>query len=412
MFEAIVANIFYGFPSRKLKIIAITGTDGKTTTTTLLYHMLKKAGLKVALVSTVAAFIGDEEIDTGFHVTTPSPFSLQKLLRLIANKHFEYVVLEVTSHGIDQNRVWGIHPTIAAITNVTHEHLDYHKNFQNYAETKAKILLRSTLSLLNQDAKESFGLLQSILEKNGIQKTTFEEKKEGLSQAYIPIGVDTLTRKLRQTTFKRFGDQEYNYQNVTIASSIAKQLSVKEKTILSALEHFPGVPGRMEEVARWRGIRVIVDFAHTPNALEQALLSVSSHPTENRRKTGSEKQRNGGRLIVVFGCAGLRDHTKRPLMGEIASRIADFVVLTAEDPRTEDVWAIIAQIKSGVKGNHGKIVTIADRYQAIEFALTHLARPGDTVIVTGKGHEKSMCFGTVEAPWSDQEAIRKITNSK
>jgi UDP-N-acetylmuramoyl-L-alanyl-D-glutamate--2,6-diaminopimelate ligase len=153
-----------------------------------------------------------------------------------------------------------------------------------------------------------------------------------------------------------------------------------------------------EMLAKHRGVRVIVDFAHTPNALEVALESLQ----DDRKK---------GKVIVVFGCAGLRDHTKRPLMGEVASKLADLVVLTSEDPRTEDVWSIIAQIKSGVQGNHGKIVSIADRFQAIQFALLELAKSGDTVIITGKGHEKSMCYGQVEYPWSDQEAVRKIIHT-
>lgn len=378
LLQAVIANILFGFPSKKLKVIAITGTDGKTTTSTLIYHILKSAGKKVALISTVAAYIGDEALDTGFHVTTPSPFALQKLLSRVAKSDMEYVVLEVTSHGIDQNRVWGIHPTIAAITNVTHEHLDYHKTFENYLHTKAMLLLRSESAIINADAKDSHEVLKSMLEES---KTSFKS-----------VNAHSLPPKIRQSVRERFGHQQYNFENSAIATEIASSLDIPEKDIAQAIEKFPGVPGRMEEVTRKGGIRVIVDFAHTPNALEKAL----------------ETLRGRGRLIVVFGCAGLRDITKRPIMGEIASRLADLVVLTAEDPRSEDVWSIIAQIKSGVKDGHDKIVSIADREEAITFALTHLAKSGDTVLISGKGHEKSMNIKGTEYPWSDQETVQKV----
>jgi len=385
---AVLANIIYGFPSKRLKIIAITGTDGKTTSSTLIYHVLHQAGLKVALISTVAAFIGDEEIDTGFHVTTPSPFALQKLLKRILDQGYEYVVLEVTSHGIDQNRVWGIHPYIGAITNVTHEHLDYHKTFSNYLSTKAKLLLRSQTALINDDAKDSAAELKAILNAHQHPFETF--------------AVERIPKKLREAVEKRFGAQHYNRQNSALAIAISKKLEIKDRVISQAILQFPGVAGRMQKIVNKRGLTIIVDFAHTPNALEVALHSLQSKSTAKATKD------HRGKLIVVFGCAGLRDVSKRPMMGEIASRLADHVVLTAEDPRSEDVWSIIHQIKSGVQSGHQKIVSIADRYTAIEFALNTLAHPGDTILITGKGHEKSMCFGSTEYPWSDQEAVRSV----
>lgn len=380
LLEAIVANIWYGFPARKVKVIAITGTDGKTTTSTLVYAMLKAAGKKVALISTVAAYIGSDEIDTGFHVTTPSSFALQRLLKKIAKHNMEYVVLETTSHGIDQNRVWGITPYIAAITNVTHEHLDYHKTFEKYVETKSRLLRLATHSILNEDAAESYTLLADLLKDHG----------------YISTKATELSAPVKKATEKRFGAQQYNFENVAIAVKILSLLEISEKPIIKAITEFAGVPGRMQQVSTAHGVRWIVDFAHTPAALEQALKAVQADVKKD------------GRVIVIFGCAGLRDHTKRPLMGEIAGELADLVILTAEDPRTEDVWAIIAQIKSGVKPAHvAKIISIPDRGQAIEFASTKLARPGDTILVTGKGHEKSMCYGDVEYPWNDADAIKK-----
>src|SRR5258708_993683 len=163
LLEAICANILYGFPSKRTKILAITGTDGKTTTSTLLYHILNTAGKREALISNVDAFIGNDEIDTGFHVTNPSPFALQKLLARTAREHMDYVVLEVTSHGIDQYRNWGIHPELAAITNITHEHLDYHKTFDAYLLTKTKLLLSPNHAFINSDAKDSYKKVQQIV---------------------------------------------------------------------------------------------------------------------------------------------------------------------------------------------------------------------------------------------------------
>lgn len=384
---AVFAQLLYGFPTRNLTVLAITGTDGKTTTTSLLYHILKSAGKKVTLVSTVAAYIGDEELDTGFHVTTPSPFALFRLLKKIAQRQFTYVVLEVTSHGIDQNRVWGIAPLHAAITNITHEHLDYHKSYEQYATTKAKLLLRSTHAYINADDPVSIDFLRSHLSA---------QHKE-----YTELSVATSPKLLKQAALHRFPHQDYNVGNAAIAGTIAIACGVSEKSCAAAIKSFPGVPGRLERVGTYGGINVIVDFAHTPNALEHVLKAVRA-----------KQQKQKGRLIVVFGCAGLRDHSKRPKMGAIASRLADLVVLTAEDPRTEDVWSIISQIKSGILTKQNKIISIADRYQAIHFALRSLARPQDTVIITGKGHERSMCYGTTEYPWNDADAVATIMGDR
>ena len=383
--EAIAANMVYGFPSKKVTILAITGTDGKTTTSTLLYHILKSSGKKVALISTVAAFIGNDAIDTGFHVTNPSPFALQKLLKRTAKEGMEYVVLEITSHGIDQYRNWGITPKFAGITNVTHEHLDYHKTYQNYLETKARLLTSASHAFINKDATASFDMLQGILKKSEI--------------AYTSVSADGLSSGLAKATRKRFGQEGYNFENVALASGMAKKLDIDDKTIAKAIIDFPGVKGRMQEVANDRDIHIVVDFAHTPNALEQALTSMRERMKKNKQT---------GRLIVVFGCAGLRDVSKRPMMGRIAAELSDLAVFTAEDPRTEDIWTIIHQMKSGVTTGHDKIVSIADRFDAIFFAVNTAAKPGDTILITGKGHEQSMNIRGTEYDWSDDRAVDKV----
>lgn len=382
---AVLANLEFGFPSRGVRILAITGTDGKTTTSTLLYHILKTAGKKVALISTVAAYIGNEEIDTGFHVTNPSPFALQKLLARTVRDGMEFVVLETTSHGLDQNRNWGITPEIAAITNITREHLDYHKTYELYMQTKAKLLTRALFAVLNEDDELSFEKLQKIVKDSNVP--------------YASARVKELPSLVMRAARKRFGEEAYNFENTAVAVKIAEKLGVDGKLIAQAVRSFPGVKGRMEIVSTDNDVQVIVDFAHTPNALLRALVTVGSR---------MKKEKRTGRLIVVFGCAGLRDAGKRPLMGGIASEHADVAVFTAEDPRTEDIWTIISQMKSGVRSGHDKIVSSADRYEAIMFALKKLAQPGDTVLITGKGHERSMCYGTVEYDWSDQEAVQKV----
>lgn len=385
LFEAIVANILYGFPSKRVKVLAITGTDGKTTTSTLLYHILNSSGKKVALISTVAAFIGDSEIDTGFHVTNPSPFALQRLLRRTIKEGMEYVVLEVTSHGIDQHRNWGITPTLAGITNVTHEHLDYHKTYDAYVATKARLLLGAKHAFINKNATMSYDKLHSTIKQAGV--------------VFTIVDTDELSSSLVKATRKRFGEEQYNFENVALASAMARQIGIDDKVIAKALITFTGVKGRMESIPNDRGMTIIVDFAHTPNALERALESMRGK---------MKKEKNSGKLIVLFGCASERDVNKRPVMGEIAVRLADYAIFTAEDPRREDIWSIINQMKSGVRSGHNKIVSVADRFEAIQFAITTLAKKGDTILITGKGHEQSMNIGGVEYNWNDEAAVRKV----
>jgi UDP-N-acetylmuramoyl-L-alanyl-D-glutamate--2,6-diaminopimelate ligase len=374
-FIALGAALFYQFPARKLTVIGVTGTDGKTTTATLIYHLLKTNQKKVALISSVCAKIGQQQIDTGFHVTTPNPWPLQKLIKTIADQGYQYLVVEVTSHGLDQHRLFGIPFKIGVLTNITHEHLDYHPSYDHYLQTKTKLFRRAELAVLNQD-DQSFTRVKSLL---------------GTNVKVYPYSLKKANQRLLNCLKKRF-PEPYNWQNGLAASTVAQILAIKPKRVYSALRSFVAVKGRMETIPNKKDIKVIVDFAHTPNALEQALkaLRVSTK----------------ARIIAVFGCAGLRDPTKRPLMGEIASQLADVVVLTAEDPRIEDVNDIIAQIKQGATGQ-AQVLIEPDRQTAINLAITKLARKGDLVAIFGKGHERSMCFGRIEYPWSDQKAAQK-----
>ena len=381
--KGLPAAIKYGFPARKLKIIAITGTDGKTTTTTLLYHILKAGGKRVALISTVAAYIGDQEIETGLHVTTPEADQLQKLMAQMVKEKIEYLVLEFTSHGAYQSRLFGIKPKITGVTNITHEHLDYHVTYQNYLEAKLSFINQAKTVVLNRDDQSFFRL------KKHLPSRQYHILTYGLD--------DTLPKIITQAIKNRF-PEIYNHSNARLAVTIARFLKLDKAAIATAISNFPSVPGRMQFVPNKQGIEVVVDFAHTPQALSEALSSL-------RRRLN--RSRNRGKLIAVFGCAGLRDRAKRPMMGQIGVDQADLAVFTAEDPRTEDIWTIIRQMKEQLTTGHHKIVTLTDRHQAIEFALTKLAKKGDIVGIFGKGPEKSMCYGTIEKLWSDLAEVKK-----
>ena len=413
---------WYAFPSKKLKVVGVTGTDGKTTTTNLIYHILKTSGEKVGMVSTINARIGKREIDTGFHVTNPEPELLQKLLREMVDEGIQYAILEVTSHGLDQERTSGVDFYGTVITNVTHEHLDYHKTYKVYLETKGKLFRSVKFSVLNRD-DQSYSYLRrvatgkvstySLNKKADIRAVGVIMEKEG-SVFKLQAGLSELEIKLKLPGL-------YNVSNVLAAASACLELGLNLKQIKVGLESFLHLEGRFDEINLGQPFRVIIDFAHTPNALEQVLKLSSKLLSAQTEKSKNSK------LIVVFGCAGERDKEKRPMMGEIAGRLADLIVLTAEDPRSENVNDIIDQIANGckkagaleikriknqelrIKDEARYFVRIPDRREAIEFAISK-AKAGDLILITGKGHEKSMCFKTTEYPWDDKQAAISILN--
>lgn len=382
--KAVLANILYGFPTKKLRVIGITGTDGKTTTTNMVYQILKAAGKKVSMVSTINAVIGGKDYDTGFHVTSPDPFMVQKFAKQALDHKDEYLILEVTSHALDQYRFWGINFDIGVMTNVTHEHLDYHKTFKNYLNTKVKLIKDVKYAVINQNLKDLLKGKQSFSSNKTIGKV-------------ITFGLDKGDFNQKQINIKLKIPGDYNIENALAALSVAFSLGVDKAVAYKALEKFKGIAGRMEEVGNDKGIKIIIDFAHTPNGLSSALRAL--------------REITEGRLIAVFGSAGKRDVSKRSQMGEIASKIADISVVTAEDPRGE-LDQINQQITEGAKKAGGKngvnLFIIEDRQEAIKFALS-ISRKGDTVGIFGKGHEKSLNLdGKKEIPWSDFEAVEKV----
>ncbi len=368
LLQAIIANILYGFPSRKLKVIGVTGTDGKTTTTHLIAHILETAGKKVSFVSSVVA--------EGFHVTTPSSFALQKLLRQSVDNRDEYFVLETTSHALDQNRVWGIKYEIGVITNITHEHLDYHKTYEEYSKIKLKLLKMSKVGIVNRD-DESYKLLSQKLK---VKSQKYNSKVK-------------ILKELPELT-------KFNQYNYAAAYIVCKQLGLSDEMILKAMKTFQLPKGRLDLVYE-KDFKIIIDFAHTPNALLQLLPGIQKLYLKGN-----------GRLIHVFGSAGLRDFTKRPMMGEASDKFSDIIILTEEDYRTEDPKKICQQIASEIKNKNYEI--IIDRQQAISKAIK-IAKKGDVIVLTGKAHEKSLCRGKTEYLWDEYEAVKlaiKLLNIK
>jgi UDP-N-acetylmuramoyl-L-alanyl-D-glutamate--2,6-diaminopimelate ligase len=337
---------FYGNPSRKLKVIGITGTKGKTTTAHIIYHILTTAGKKVGLISSIVAKIGDKETDTGFHVTSPDVISLHKFLKQMVDAGCEYAVIEVSSHGIDQKRIAGINFDIGVLTNIAPEHLDYHKTFEEYKRVK--------MSFINSCKYKVFAPLDTDL--------------------------DILPGK-------------FNNLNTEAAIKAVEFLGIDRTAAIKTLGTFKLPEGRLEKIDNSKGIKIFIDFAHTPESLEAALKYI--------------RTQTANKLIAVFGCAGERDPFKRPKMGKVSSKLADEVILTAEDPRSENVNDIINQIRSGISSNKAKIYEEPNRKKAIKMALEH-AKKGDSVGIFGKGHEKSINLdGVYETPWSDQEVVRE-----
>ncbi|MBI2952865.1 MAG: UDP-N-acetylmuramoyl-L-alanyl-D-glutamate--2,6-diaminopimelate ligase [Chloroflexi bacterium] len=409
---ALVSAAFYGFPGRKLRVIGVTGTDGKTTTCTLIGSILEAAGRRTGLITTVNARVGNRLIDTGFHTTTPDPPDVQRYLAEMVADGAEYVVLETTSHGLAQHRTLGAEYDVAVITNVTHEHLDYHRTYDEYLAAKGRLfeqLATSTrkpstpkVSVTNIDDASYRYLKQfpaDVKLTYGICSPA-DVTAEGISLSGKGIHFTAVTPQGRfEAQSSLLGT--FNVYNILAAIAVGVSQGFSFSDIQMGIQAVKGIAGRMESIDCGQDFSVIVDFAHTPGSLEH-VLELARTLTDRR-------------VIVVFGCAGLRDREKRPLMGEVAGRLADVTVVTAEDPRTERLEAIIDQIASGLEkaGRREGIdyFKIGDRAQAIEFGVS-TAQTGDLVIITGKGHERSMCFGETEYPWSDQDAARKALGCK
>ena len=411
-----LAAAFYDWPARKLIVIGVTGTDGKTTTTNIIYKILLAANIKAGMISTVNAVIGDDVLDTGFHVTTPDAHDVQRYLAKMVDAGLTHVVLETTSHGWAQYRVDACEFDIGVVTNITHEHMNEHGSYENYRAAKARLFssLEHTsikpqgnprLGIINRDDAKSFGFLNDFIRRTA-SLVKVNKLNYGLSEgadvramdiSYSPSGIHfTAHSKDFQidVTSKLVG--AFNVSNCLAALTVAVYgLGIKPEVAAQGIASLDGIPGRMERIDLGQDFTAIVDFAHTPNALKSALEAVRPMTT--------------GRVISIFGSAGLRDKEKRRMMAETSAELADLTVLTAEDPRTESLKEILDEMAEGARSKGGRegetFWRVHDRGEAIRFALK-LAQPGDIVLSCGKGHEQSMCFGAKEFLWDDRTAMR------
>lgn len=398
LFQAVGANIIFGFPSRGMHVIGVTGTDGKTTTANLIYHILTQAGYKASLISTVGAVINNKSSDIGFHITTPGRFALQSYMKQSKKAGVKYIVLEITSHALDQHRAFGIPIEVGVLTNVSNEHLDYHKNYKNYVAAKAKLLKQAKTAVLNKDDKSYFPMMKHLLKKKII---TYGFKKDSKVNPHsFPFRTKLIGK--------------FNEYNSLAAIAALVSLHISDDEIRKGLASFKPPAGRQEVIYN-KEFTVINDFAHTPNSFA-VILPEMRKITKNR-------------LIHIFGSAGKRDSYKRPEMGKISSEFADVIILTAEDPRNESVEKITDDILTGIKNskfeiqkviqvqlsekdkNRKLIFRIPNRKDAINFAI-NIAQKGDVVLMTGKGHEKSINYGKGEELWSDTDATKEALRER
>jgi UDP-N-acetylmuramoyl-L-alanyl-D-glutamate--2,6-diaminopimelate ligase len=455
--QAVLANFWYGFPARKsfaysvaggparkIKVIGVTGTNGKTTTCQMIAKILEEADFKTAMVSTINFKLGEKEWVNKTKFTTLSSFFIQKFAWDAAVSGCEYLILEISSHALDQNRVWGIDFDIAVITNVTREHLDYHKTMEKYREAKLRIFEKARVVVVNLDMEKP----QDFLQFNNEEKQVFtchseldSESKNLLDSGSgagmtilraedINLGINYSKFQIRNSKFNLNIPGLFNIENALAATCVGLTCNIDLQNISAALEKIKSIPGRLEFVPNNRDINIIIDYAVTPDSLEKLYELISeiknSLPLEKgdaRRAEGFENHirsfkssfnssfSKGGerKIIAVFGACGERDCGKRPIMGEIVSRHADYVIVTNEDPYGEDPQQIIEEISAGIKNkrlneNYWKIL---DRREAIKKAL-QLAKPGDYIIVTGKVAEVTMAIGNKRVPWNDRKVILEI----
>ncbi len=407
---AYLSAAFQGYPARRMIVIGVTGTDGKTTTANLIYQILLKAGIPVGIISTVNAMIGNEAYDTGFHVTTPRAPEVQQYMARMLAAGLTHVVLEATSHGLAQHRVTGCEFDIGVLTNITHEHIDNHGSFEAYRDAKASLF--TSLASPSRPAKPNGVEPLAVLNRDDSSYEYLHGRISVRQTAYstspgADVWADTIHHESDGLHFIANGPGFcvpvyshlmglFNVSNCLAAlSATVLGLGIDAETASQGIANLRGVPGRMEQISMGQSFIAIVDFAHTPNALKQALKAV--------------REMTNGRVIVVFGSAGLRDREKRRMMAEVSAELADVSILTAEDPRTESLEEILEEMAQGARSKGGiegqTFLRIPDRGEAIRQAV-QMAKPGDLVMACGKGHEQSMCFGTVEYAWDDRIAMR------
>lgn len=389
-----IASAFYGNPSSNLKLIGITGTNGKTSTSTLLYHLFIQLGFRCALISTVEYRI-DDEILPATH-TTPDILTLNALLAKAVEKGCEYAFMEVSSHGIHQNRTEGLTFRVGAFTNITHDHLDYHHTFSEYLKTKKRFfdeLNAGAVAITNADDRNGSVMLQNTKAR----KVTYAQKTlADYHGRLLEADFNGMLLNFNGQEFWTTLSGKFNVYNLLLAYAVACELGFEQNEILQAVSRLERVKGRFETVKSPSGIFFVVDYAHTPDALENILDSINEIRTKNER------------LITVFGCGGDRDHAKRPEMGKIATAKSTLAIITSDNPRTENPATIIREIEAGVEAqNFSKYITVPDRREAIKMAIK-FAEPKDIVLVAGKGHENYQEVNGERLHFDDKEEIQTL----
>ena len=391
---AVVGGNRFDHPAREMTMIGITGTSGKTTSTYLIKSILEqKAGAKVGLIGTIQNMIGDRVLHT--ERTTPESVDLQRILRQMKDEKVDVVIMEVSSHSLDQKRVHGIEYDVGEFTNLTQDHLDYHKTFENYFNAKKLLFKQSRMAVINKDDPYANRMMEGL----DIPVMTFGIREKADVTA---SEIDITTRGVQF---------DFNYKNITSrfnvpipglfsvfnaigAATVALSLGWNLDSIKYGLEHMMSVSGRLEPLPTGKNeFTVLLDYAHTPDALENVLKTVKGFAT--------------GRIVTLFGCGGDRDHAKRPIMGEIAGRFSDFAIVTSDNPRTENPMDIINSIVEGVKKSGCEYVVIENRREAIEYALKN-ARKNDVIILAGKGHENYQEINGGKHHFDEKEIVAEI----
>lgn len=393
---AIMATNLYDHPSTKLKLVGITGTNGKTTTATLLYNLFTKLGYKCGLLSTVVNKIGD--IDIIATHTTPNPVALNALLQEMIEAGCSHCFMEVSSHAIHQNRVEGLVFAGGVFTNITHDHLDYHSTFKEYIRVKKTFfdgLPSNAFALTNSDDKNGMVMLQNTkaAKYSYALKSPADFKVKVLENQFSGLVLNLCGEEFWS---RLIGD--FNAYNLVTVYAVSELLGEDKLEILTALSNLESVEGRFQYITSDGGITAIVDYAHTPDALENVLKTISSIRTKNET------------VFTVVGCGGDRDTTKRPKMAGIACELSDKVIITSDNPRSEDPDRIIEEMMVGVEGQHfKKTLSIVDRAQAIKTAVL-MAEKGDIILIAGKGHEKYQDIKGIKHHFDDMEIVTELFN--
>lgn len=391
-YSLICAN-FFGNPAKRLRLIGVTGTNGKTTTAIAIKHILEECGYKSGLIGTMQNMAGDEVFPA--HYTTPEPFELQQLFRKMVDAGCSHAVMEVSSHALAQERVAGCHFIAGVFTNLTQDHLDFHKTMENYLAAKQKLFAMSDIGVINLDDRYA----QEVIEEALCETVTYSAKNMSADYTagnikYRNDGVDY--EIVGRGVIGRVSVAVpgiFSVYNTLAAAACALSIGIPFPSVLKAMKTFRGVKGRVEVVPTGRDFSIIIDYAVTPDAVEKILKTVKSFAK--------------GRIVALFGCGGDRDKTKRPKMGRLAAENADFLVITSDNPRSEEPEAIINDIVAGLEGVKTPYVTIVNRPEAIEYAMTH-AQKDDTILLMGKGHEDYQILKTGTIHLDEREVIAEV----